>query len=99
MSAIRRFRIETPEEDLVDLRRRIHATRWPDRETVDDWSQGAPLAYVRELAAYWADGYAFAPDRPGLGVEIDESVAEAKAAKPGGWPPLLRRNDGAFTNW
>ena len=47
----------------------------------------------------WADGYAFAPDRPGLGVEIDEAVAEAKAAKPGGWPPLLRRNDGAFTNW
>ena len=47
----------------------------------------------------WADGYAFAPDRPGLGVEIDESVAEARAAKPGGWPPLLRRNDGAFTNW
>ncbi len=47
----------------------------------------------------WADGYAFAPDRPGLGVEIDESVAEDRAAKPGGWPPLLRRNDGAFTNW
>ena len=47
----------------------------------------------------WADGYAFAPDRPGLGVEIDEAVAEADAAKPGGWPPLLRRNDGAFTNW
>ena len=47
----------------------------------------------------WADGYAFAPDRPGLGVEIDESVAESRAAKPGGWPPLLRRNDGAFTNW
>ena len=47
----------------------------------------------------WADGYAFAPDRPGLGVEIDESVAEARAATPGGWPPLLRRNDGAFTNW
>ena len=47
----------------------------------------------------WADGYAFAPDRPGLGVEIDESVAEDRASKPGGWPPLLRRNDGAFTNW
>ncbi len=57
MSAIRRFAIETAEEDLVDLKRRIHATRWPDSETVDDWSQGAPLAYVRELAAYWADCY------------------------------------------
>ncbi len=47
----------------------------------------------------WADGYAFAPDRPGLGVVMDEAVAESMAAKPGGWPPLLRRNDGAFTNW
>jgi L-alanine-DL-glutamate epimerase-like enolase superfamily enzyme len=47
----------------------------------------------------WADGYAFAPDRPGLGVVMDEAVAESMAAKPVGWPPLLRRNDGAFTNW
>ena len=47
----------------------------------------------------WQDGYAFAQDRPGLGVEMDESVAESRPAKPGGWPPLLRRNDGAFTNW
>jgi galactonate dehydratase len=47
----------------------------------------------------WADGYAFAPDRPGLGVEIDEAVAESRATTSGDWPPLLRRNDGAFTNW
>ena len=47
----------------------------------------------------WEDGYAFAIDRPGLGVEIDESVAEVRATKSGGWPPLLERNDGAFTNW
>lgn len=47
----------------------------------------------------WADGYAFAPDRPGLGVVMDEAVAESMAAKPVGLPPLLRRNDGAFTNW
>ena len=47
----------------------------------------------------WDDGYAFSSDRPGLGVEFDEGVAESRRMKPGGWPPLLRRNDGAFTNW
>ena len=47
----------------------------------------------------WEDGYAFAKDRPGLGVEIDESVAESRRVDPTGWAPLLRRNDGAFTNW
>ena len=47
----------------------------------------------------WDDGYAFATDRPGLGVEIDESVAESHRVDPTGWPPLLRRNDGSFTNW
>ena len=39
------------------MRRRILATRWPDAEVVDDWSQGVPLAYVRDLAAYWAGPY------------------------------------------
>ena len=47
----------------------------------------------------WSDGYAFATDRPGLGVEMDETVAQSRLTKPGGRPPLLRRNDGAFTNW
>jgi pimeloyl-ACP methyl ester carboxylesterase len=55
--AIRPFQIETPEEDLEDLRRRLRATRWPDAETVDDWSQGIPLAYVVELCEYWAEKY------------------------------------------
>jgi pimeloyl-ACP methyl ester carboxylesterase len=54
---VRPFTIDVPEAVLDDLRRRLHHTRWPDRETVDDWSQGAPLAYVREVAEYWADGY------------------------------------------
>lgn len=57
MTAIRPFRIEIPDEDLDDLRRRLHATRWPDAETVDDWSQGIPLAYVQDLCRYWADEY------------------------------------------
>jgi len=55
--AIRAFRINVPEEVLVDLRRRIAATRWPDRETVTDDSQGVPLAAMQELARYWAKDY------------------------------------------
>ena len=47
----------------------------------------------------WLDGYAYATDRPGLGVELDEAMAETHRMEPGGWPPLLRRDDGAFTNW
>ena len=51
------FRIDTPAEVLDDLRRRLHATRWPEAEPVDDWSQGIPLAYLQDVCAYWADGY------------------------------------------
>ncbi len=47
----------------------------------------------------WEDGYAFAPDVPGLGVEFDEELAEERRVQSSGWPPLLRRDDGAFTNW
>ncbi|WP_158880386.1 epoxide hydrolase family protein [Amycolatopsis anabasis] len=51
------FRIEVPEEDLRDLAGRLERTRWPEAETVADWSQGVPAAYLRELCAYWANGY------------------------------------------
>jgi len=54
---IRPFRIAIPQADLDDLRERLIRTRWPDRECVEDWSQGVPLDYVRELATYWADEY------------------------------------------
>jgi hypothetical protein len=54
---VRPFRIDVPEEELVDLRRRILATRWPERETVADESQGVPLATIQELAGYWATDY------------------------------------------
>jgi L-alanine-DL-glutamate epimerase-like enolase superfamily enzyme len=47
----------------------------------------------------WEDGYAYAPEEPGLGVEFDVEVAEERRVEPTGWPPLLRRDDGAFTNW
>ena len=56
---VRPFRIDVPEEDLDDLRRRIAATRWPERETVDDSSQGVRLATIRELARYWGTDYDF----------------------------------------
>jgi pimeloyl-ACP methyl ester carboxylesterase len=55
--AIRAFRIDVPEEALADLRRRIAATRWPERETVTDDSQGVPLAAMQEVARYWATDY------------------------------------------
>jgi epoxide hydrolase len=51
------FRIDVPEADLRDLRERLERTRWPESETVGDWSQGVPLAYMQELCRYWADGY------------------------------------------
>lgn len=49
--------IHIEDEALDDLRSRLRATRWPERETVDDWSQGIPLAYVQELCQHWADSY------------------------------------------
>jgi epoxide hydrolase len=57
MTAVEPFRIAIPETDLVDLRERLARTRWPEPETVDDWSQGVPLAYVQELCGYWQGRY------------------------------------------
>jgi pimeloyl-ACP methyl ester carboxylesterase len=56
-SAIRPFTVEIPEADLEDLRSRIAATRFPERETVEDDSQGVPLALMQDLARYWATEY------------------------------------------
>ncbi len=56
-TTIRPFRVDVPEAELVELRRRINSTRWPDRETVADESQGVPLATLQELARHWATGY------------------------------------------
>jgi len=55
--AIRRFTVDTPEAELEALRERIRATRWPERETVADQSQGTQLATIQELARYWASEY------------------------------------------
>jgi pimeloyl-ACP methyl ester carboxylesterase len=58
-TGIRPFQVDVPQEQLDDLRRRIAATRWPERETVDDASQGVQLATIQELARYWAEEYDF----------------------------------------
>ncbi len=54
---MRPYRIEAPDEQLDDLRERLRRTRWPEPETVGDWSQGIPLSYTQELCDYWATSY------------------------------------------
>jgi pimeloyl-ACP methyl ester carboxylesterase len=58
-TTVRPFRVEVPEEDLAELRRRIQATRWPEREPVADASQGVQLATMQALARYWETEYDF----------------------------------------
>ena len=54
---IRPFRIEVSEADIIDLNTRLARTRWPEGETVTDWSQGVPLEYLKWFCLYWADTY------------------------------------------
>ena len=74
---IRSFRVEVPGAELTELRRRINATRWPERETVTDDSQGVPLATMQELARYWGTDYDWRKGeerlnaRPNFMTEID----------------------------
>jgi hypothetical protein len=56
-TAIRSFHVDVPEAELTELRRRIKATKWPERETVTDGSQGVQLATIQELARYWGTDY------------------------------------------
>jgi epoxide hydrolase len=51
------FTVAVSDAEIDDLRRRLHATRWPGPATVDGWKQGVPEAYVQELCRYWADEY------------------------------------------
>lgn len=57
MTAIEAFTIAATDEQLADLRQRLANTRWPEAELVDDWSQGIPLAYVKDVCEYWANDY------------------------------------------
>jgi hypothetical protein len=54
---IRLFKISVGDEVLDDLRFRLRNTRWPEAELVDDWSQGAPLAWIQDVCRYWAENY------------------------------------------
>ena len=56
-TAIRPFKVNVPEAELAELRRRINATRWPERETVPDATQGVQLATMQKLARYWVTEY------------------------------------------
>ena len=56
-TAVRQFRIEVPDAELTELKRRISTTRWPDRETVPDQTQGVQLVTMQALARYWATDY------------------------------------------
>ena len=56
-TAFRPFQVDVPEADLTDMRRRIKATRLPEKETVSDFSQGVQLAFIQALARYWATDY------------------------------------------
>ena len=51
------FTLSKPDSELQDLQRRLKTTRWPNRETVDDWSQGVPLAALKYLCDYWINRY------------------------------------------
>src|SRR5882724_2887058 len=51
--AVTPFRVVTSSSEINDSRRRLQATRWPERETADDWQQGVPLARIQALVAYW----------------------------------------------
>ncbi len=54
---VKPFRISVGNDVLADLKSRLQRTRWPEAELVDDWSQGAPLKWIKEVCQYWADGY------------------------------------------
>ena len=56
-AALEPFAVDVPTEAVEDLRRRLRATRWPEMETVEDWSQGVPLTWLRDVCRYWAEEY------------------------------------------
>lgn len=73
--AIKPFSVTIADSVLSDLKRRLTNTRWPEKETVDDWSQGIPLAYTQELVAYWLTDYDWRA-REALLNEHDQFITE-----------------------
>ncbi len=99
MSAdLRPFRIDVPEAELADLRERLARTRWPEAEPVDDWSQGIPLAYTRDLCRYWAEQYDWRATEAALNRHpqflteidgLDVHVLHARSPHPDALPLVL----------
>jgi pimeloyl-ACP methyl ester carboxylesterase len=98
MSQITPFEIEIPDAQLDDLKQRLANTRWPDSETVDDWSQGIPLAYLKEVCEYWSKQYdwreretrlnqfpQFKTEIAGLGIHF----IHVKSPEPGATPLIM----------
>jgi pimeloyl-ACP methyl ester carboxylesterase len=92
------FEVRITEAEADDLRDRLHRTRWPEAETVDDWSQGVPLAYVQDLCGYWADEYDLvaAAERfnafPQLQTDVDGLAIHflhVRSPEPGALPLLV----------
>jgi pimeloyl-ACP methyl ester carboxylesterase len=92
------FRLDIPDADLADLRDRLRRTRWPEAETVGDWSQGVPLAYLRGLCEYWASGYDWRATEarlnalPQYRTEIDGLAIHflhVRSPRPGALPLIL----------
>src|SRR5918997_2776454 len=97
-SHIERFDLAVPRSELDDRRDRLLRTRWPERETVDDWSQGIPLTYLQDLCAYWAQRYdwrraeaalnavgQYRTEIDGLGIHF----LHARSPHPGALPLLM----------
>ncbi|MFB6723406.1 epoxide hydrolase family protein [Kribbella sp. NPDC056345] len=95
---IQPFTIEVPQAEVDELRARLRSARWPVTPAVDDWSRGVPVGYLRELAAYWADGYDWQAAEAGLNA-IPQFVTEIagqrihffhqKSAEPNALPLIL----------
>ncbi len=95
MSDITPFRFETSAADIDDLKARLALTRWPDKETPTDWSQGIPLAYMQEIVSYWQNDYdwtaretllnqwpGYKTEVDGLGIHFLHIVSPAANARP-----------------
>jgi len=95
MSDIKPFKIKISDEELEDLNKRLAATRWPEKETVKDWSQGVPLSYIKEICDYWVNEYdwksreeyyntftQFITDVDGIDIHFIHIKSPHKEAKP-----------------
>ncbi len=95
MSDIKPFKINISDEELEDLNKRLVATRWPEKETVKDWSQGVPLSYIKEICDYWVNEYdwksreeyyntftQFITDVDGIDIHFIHIKSPHKEAKP-----------------